>query len=145
MRYCFYVHLHGIRCEATPINHDAILGKEIKKELQAGSIALDLPKDHELRKKMANHERELKEHLETLLSMALVCGWIMPTYSPIPRTIQQPNRGSRNTMTWMKRSRRRCLLPSRPRPLGNLITVHVKSHYNPQPSSAKPRNYETYL
>ncbi|CAE6956390.1 ZAN [Symbiodinium sp. CCMP2592] len=40
--------------------------KEIKKELQAGNIALDLPKGHDLRKKMANHESELKESLERI-------------------------------------------------------------------------------
>ncbi|CAE7221870.1 unnamed protein product [Symbiodinium sp. KB8] len=41
-------------------------GKEVKRELTAGSVALDLPKKHELRIKMTTHETELKEQLEVL-------------------------------------------------------------------------------
>ena len=44
-------------------------GKEIKREITARSVALDLPKDHDLRVKMQKHEVNLKEQLETCLSM----------------------------------------------------------------------------
>ena len=36
----------------------------MKREINAGSVALDLPKDHDLRLKMNAHERDLKEQLE---------------------------------------------------------------------------------
>ena len=45
-----------------------IPGKEIKREINAGSVALDLPKGHELRKKMEKHEAELKNQLELFRS-----------------------------------------------------------------------------
>ncbi|CAE7498978.1 unnamed protein product [Symbiodinium sp. CCMP2592] len=65
---------------ATPEMADAMLGnppmaavragsglpKEVKKELNAASVALDLPKRHELRLKMEKHESELKNQLELL-------------------------------------------------------------------------------
>ena len=46
----------------------SIRGKEVRKELQAGSIALDLPKGHDLRSRMAGHEATLKEKSEMLRS-----------------------------------------------------------------------------
>ena len=39
------------------------LGKELKKEINAGSVAYDLPKQHKLRLEMESNEKNLKEKL----------------------------------------------------------------------------------
>ncbi|CAE7257416.1 unnamed protein product, partial [Symbiodinium necroappetens] len=48
------------------IRASSATSREVKRELGAASVALDLPKKHELRLKMQKHEAELKEQLELL-------------------------------------------------------------------------------